>query len=49
MNDLAKYLPPSLMKGGGFELYDWDIQDKEFNVDVIKGTTMDGLPTSMQD
>ena len=49
MHDLAKYLPPPLMKGGGFKASYWAVRKKCFNEDVIRVVTKDRLPTSMQD
>ena len=49
MHDLAKYFPSPLMKSIGFESYNWDFCDKEFNEDIIRSATEDGILTSIQD
>ena len=49
MNELEKYLSPPLMKGGEFEQAYWNSHRKVFNEDVIRVTTKDKLPKSMQD
>ena len=49
MHYLAKYVPPPLNKGGGYDQSDWAVCDKELSEDDIHVATKDVLPTSMQD
>ena len=49
MHDLAKYLPPPLMKGQEYDDVDWAIHEKQFFDNQIHVSTKDGIPTSMQD
>ena len=49
MQDLVKHLPPSSMKGDGYESASCKIHNKELSVDNILVEIKDGLPSSMQD
>ena len=44
MHDLANNLPPPLMKGNGYEEYNWKFRNKEFSVHDIRVAIRDGLP-----
>ena len=49
MNDLAKYLPPPLIKGESAETANWTVRNQEFTASEIRLATKDGIPSSMQD
>ena len=44
MHDLANNLPPPLMKGNGYEEYNWKFRNKELSVHDIRVAIRDGLP-----
>ena len=48
MHDLAKNLPPLLMKGGEYDQEDFIICNKELSEHEIRVSTKDRLPTSIQ-
>ena len=49
MHDLAKYLPPYLMKGESAMVSNWNVCNKEFTVSDIRLAIKDGLPKYMRD
>ena len=49
MHELAKNLSTPLMKGNGYEAYNWKLRDKELSVYDIQVAIKDGIPSSMQD
>ena len=49
MYDLAKYLPPTSIKGGEFDQEYWNVRDKELKKYVISFTTKEEIPISTQD
>ena len=49
MHDLAKQLPPPLMKGKSFESANWKVRNRELSVHEIRVLVKDGPPSSMQD
>ena len=44
IHDLAKHLPPPLMKGESFESANWKVCDKELSVHEIRVAIKDALP-----
>ena len=49
MHEIAKHVPPPLMKGQIFEAANFKVCDKEFYVREIRVYIKYGLPSSMQD
>ena len=49
MIDLAKYLPPYLIKGERYEADNWKFHDQELMFSEIRVSIKDVLPSSMQD
>ena len=49
MHDLAKYLPPPLMKGKSAEIYNWTVRNQEFTSGEVRLSIKEGLPKSMPD
>ena len=49
MHNLAKYLPPPLMKGESHESDNWDVHNKGLSENEIHVAIKDGPPSSIQD
>ena len=49
MHDLAKYLPPPLVKVKSSEAANWTVRNQEFIAVEVRLAIKDGLPKSMQD
>ena len=49
MHDLAKHLPPTMMKGDSFEVASWEVRVKELSVHEIRVYNMDTLPLYIED
>ena len=49
MHNLAKYKPPTSMKGNSFDEASWKVRNKELSVYENRVAIKDGLPSSMQD
>ena len=48
INNLAKYVPPTLMKGNSFDEYSWKVHGKESYEHGILVAIKDGLSSSIQ-
>ena len=49
MHDLAKYLPPTSMKGESTMADNWNVRNEEFTISDLQLAIKDGLPKSMRD